>query len=156
MGGIAFTVSCSLSANGKSVITIYALPDTGALGFSFMDTRCALSSVKFLRTPLKKLRQPIAIKGYDGRKGKNVTHYLECTLTLDGRRLVAVPFLVLDLGNHNLILGSQWFAHYDVKPDLQRRRLEWPAQLPVKPYFAQEIRRTLNDLFADEYAQPAA
>jgi len=89
-----------------------------------MDTRCAVTIAKFLGLPFTKLRKPIAIKAYNSHRGKAVTHYLQCTLALDGRRLVNVPFLVLDLGNHDLILGSLWFAHFDVKPDLRRRRLE--------------------------------
>ncbi len=156
IGGVAFTVSCNLSANGNTVTTIYALPDTGAHGFAFMDTRCAMASAKFLGVPLRKLQDPIAIKGYDGREGRAVTHFLECTLTIDGRRLTLVPFLVLDLGNHDLILGSQWFEYYDVKPDLRRRRLEWPASLPACPHYAREIKRSLQELYNEELEVTAA
>src|SRR6266536_4343350 len=106
IGGVAFTVSCNLSVNGNIVTTIYALPDTRAYRFVFMDTCCVMASVKFLGVPLRKLQDPIAIKGYDGREGRVVTHFLEYTLTINGRRLTLVPFLVLDLGNYDLILGS--------------------------------------------------
>ena len=66
MGGIAFTVSCNLSLNGNMVTTIYALPDTGALGFSFIDMHCALAVAKFIGAHIRPLKEPIAIKGYDG------------------------------------------------------------------------------------------
>ncbi len=85
---------------------IYALPDTRAHRFTFMDTRYVMASAKFLGVPLRKLQDPITIKGYDGREGRVVTYFLEYTLTIDSRRLTLVPFLVLDLGNHDLILGS--------------------------------------------------
>jgi len=146
IGGRAFTVSCNLSSNGKTVTQLFALPDTGANGFAFMDTRCAVTTAKFLGLPFERLKKPIAIKGYDGHRGKAVTHYLRCTLAIDNRRLVRVPFLVLDLGNHDLILGALWFAHFDVMPDLRRRRLRWPENLPPYPYFAKELKRSYTDL----------
>ena len=77
-----------------------------------------MASVKFLGVPLKKLQDLIAIKGYNSREGRVVTHFLECTLIINNQQLTLVPFLVLDLGNHDLILGSQWFKYYNVKPDL--------------------------------------
>ena len=63
---------------------------------------------------------------------------------------------MLDLGNHDLILGSRWFKYYDVKPDLRRRRLEWPASLPASPHYAREIRRSLPELYNEELEVAAA
>src|SRR5689334_19097382 len=154
MGGKAFTVSCSLSSNGNTVTKVFALPDTGAHGFSFIDTHCATTVAKFLGVPLRKLANPIAIKGYNGKVGSSVTHYLQCTLVVDGRRLPENPFLVLDLGNHDVILGSMWFAHHDIKPDLRRRCLEWPESLPAKPYFAKQITISYNKLCAQVMDKP--
>ena len=114
MGGVAFTISCDLSLNGKTVSQVYALPDTGANGFAFIDTRCAKAIAMFLKLPLQRLESPIRIRGYDGHANQSVSHYLICNLVVDQRRLLQVPFLVLDLGNHDLILGSDWFSHYDV------------------------------------------
>ena len=45
---------------------IYALPNTRAYRFLFMDTRYTMASAKFLGVPLRKLQDPIAIKGYNG------------------------------------------------------------------------------------------
>ena len=104
-----------------------------------MDTRYVVASAKFLGVPLKKLRDLITIKGYDSREGRVVTYFLECTLMINSRRLTLVPFLVLDLGNHDLILGLKWFEYYNVKLDLCHRRLEWPASLLARPHFAREI-----------------
>ena len=66
IGGVAFIVSCNLSVNGNIVTIIYALPNTRAHGFLFMDTCCVMASTKFLGVPLRKLQDPITIKGYDG------------------------------------------------------------------------------------------
>ena len=80
-------VSYNLSANGNTVTMIYTLPDTRAHGFLFMDTCYVMASTKFLGVPLRKLQDPITIKGYDGCQGRVVTHFLECTLTINSRRL---------------------------------------------------------------------
>jgi hypothetical protein len=65
IGGIAFTVTYNLSLNRNMVTNIFALPDTGALGFSFINTQCALTIIKFVGTQIKPLKEPIAIKGYN-------------------------------------------------------------------------------------------
>ena len=63
---------------------------------------------------------------------------------------------MLDLGNHDLILGLQWFEYYDVKPDLRRQRLKWPVSIPASPHYAQEIRRSLPKLYNEELEVAAA
>ena len=65
IGGVAFIVSYNLSVNGNTVTMIYALPNTRAHGFLFIDTHCVMTSTKFLGVPLRKLQDPITIKGYD-------------------------------------------------------------------------------------------
>jgi len=83
MGGVAFTVACNLSLNGNTVTDIYALPDTGAQGLGFINIHCAIAISKFLGSCLTPLPSSIAIKGYNGKKGKEVMHFLECTLVID-------------------------------------------------------------------------
>ena len=36
--------------------------------------------------------------------------------------------LILDLGNHNLILGRKWLAYHDIWLDVRNRKLLWPDQ----------------------------
>jgi hypothetical protein len=105
IGGVAFTVSYNLSVNRNIVTIIYTLLNTRAYRFLFIDTYYVVASVKFLGVPLIKLHNPITIKGYNSYKGRVVTHYLEYTLTINRRQLTLVPFLVLNLGNHDLILS---------------------------------------------------
>ena len=59
-------VSYNLSTNGNIVTIIYALPNTRAYRFLFIDTCCVIASTKFLGVLLRKLQDPITIKGYDG------------------------------------------------------------------------------------------
>ena len=143
-------VSCNLSTNRNIVTIIYALLNTRAYGFLFMDTCYIIASTKFLGVPLRKLQDPIIIKGYNGYQGRVVTHFLEYTLTINSRQLTQVPFLVLNLGNHDLILGLQQFKYYNIKPDLCHQWLKWPTSLLASPYYTQEIRQSLPKLYNKE------
>ena len=52
------------------------------------------------------LLKPIFLKGYNGVAGNSITHYIIFNIKIDGYRLAEIPFLILDLGNHNAILGD--------------------------------------------------
>jgi predicted aspartyl protease len=113
MGGKSFTILCILSCNGYGVKTT-ALADSGANAFTLLNTECAQKISKFLNTPFEKLERPIPVKGYDGRTGKPITSVLRIHLRIDGRRQYNVPFLVTDLGHHDVILGRKWLAYLDL------------------------------------------
>lgn len=38
------------------------------------------------------------------------------------------PLLILDLGQHNVIVGRRWLAEKDVWMDVRNRRLVWPNE----------------------------
>jgi hypothetical protein len=104
MGGRHFTIPCTISHNGYG-IDLYALADTGANGFAFIDTACAIDTAKFLNIKATELKEPIAVKGFDGKQGYAVTYFLTLHLSIDGQRQTNIPFCILDLGNHDIILG---------------------------------------------------
>jgi hypothetical protein len=86
-------------------IDLYALADTGANGFAFIDTACAIDTAKFLDIKATQLKEPIAVKGFNSKRGHTVTYILTLHLSIDGRQQTNIPFCILDLGNHNIILG---------------------------------------------------
>ena len=92
------------------------------------------------------LPSAIQVKGYNGRPGKPVTHYIRLHLTVDQYRQYNVPLLILDLGSHDIIIGRKWLAYFDVLPDCRRRRLVWPDKLPPSYSIAKEIRWNRQDL----------
>ena len=145
MGGPHLTIPCTLSYNGYAV-QLPALADSGANGFSFINTPCAVSIAKFLNLKARRLPQPIHVKGYNGQVGSTITHLLKLHLTVDGRRQYNIPLLILDLGSHDLILGRKWFAYFNVLIDTRHRRLLWPAGLQPSYSVVKEItvdRKTL-------------
>ena len=122
IGGKSFTIPCILSRNGYRVKTT-ALADSGANAFTLLDAKCAQKISKFLNTPFKKLERPIPVKGYNGQTGKPITSILQIYLSVDGQRQYNVPFLITDLGHHDVILGRKWLAYLDLWLDVRNRLL---------------------------------
>jgi hypothetical protein len=79
------TIPCTLSHNGYSV-KLKALADSGANGFVFIDTLCAIDIAKFLSLKVQRLPRAINVKGYNGKVGNAITYILRLHLTIDGRR----------------------------------------------------------------------
>jgi hypothetical protein len=138
MGGKHLTLPCTLSKNGYAV-NIKALGDTRANGFSFIDTRFAVDLAKFLNVKAQRLPFTIPIKGYDGKQGNAISHIIRFHFTINGRRQYHHPFLILDLGNHDVILGREWFASFNVLVDCANRCLQWPANQPPSYSVLKEI-----------------
>jgi transposase InsO family protein len=138
LGGKQFTVSCRVSHNGYAVQTS-ALADSGANGFVFIDTRFACDLMKFLNVSPIPLSKPCPIKGYNGKPGKPVSKLLNLHLEVDGHRQKNIPMLILDLGNHDLILGRKYFAHFDIWLDSRNQRLLWPREHRSDLNFTKEI-----------------
>jgi len=106
MGGPHLTIPCTLSSNGYS-INLNALADSGANGFVFINTSCAIEMATLLNLKVKRLSQPIRVKGYDGQAKNSITHILRIHLTVDNRHQYHMPLMILDLGSHDLILGHK-------------------------------------------------
>jgi hypothetical protein len=113
MGGRHFIVPCTLLKNGYG-ITLSALVDSGANGFAFMDTTYANDISTFLNLKPEPLVRPIIPKGFNRQLGKAVTHILTLHLSIDGQCQEDIPFMILDLGNHNIILGLKWMSYFNV------------------------------------------
>jgi len=125
MGGRHFTLPCTVSKNGICV-PLTALADSGANGFAFINTTCAIDIAKFFNFKAKRLIRPITTKGFDGRPGKLVTHFLSLNLSLDDQRQEDIPFLILDLGSHDVILGLKWMSYFNIWLNPRDKRLLWP------------------------------
>ena len=110
------TIPCTLSINGYSVQS-KALADSGANGFVFINTLFTFDLAKFFRIKVQKLPSSIAVKGYDGQANNAITHVLRLHFTIDGRRQYNLPFLILDIGSHDVILGRKWLAYFNILID---------------------------------------
>ena len=67
-------------------------------------------------------------KGFNGRQGPSITHAIILHLIIDNRRFLNQTFLLVDLGQHDMIIGRRWLAEQDVWMDVRNRRLIWPNE----------------------------
>jgi len=113
MGGRHFTIPYTISRN-RYGIDLHALTNTRANGFAFINTACAINTAKFLNIEAIPLKEPIAVKGFDGKWGHAVTHILTLHLSIDRHRQTNIPFCILDLENYNIILRLKWMDYFNV------------------------------------------
>jgi len=129
VGGNSFTTPCTLSLNGIGTVT-QALNDSGANGFLFINIRFAIALSSFLGAEITPLGAEIPLKGFDGKASSPVTHALFLNMSIDGRRQLLAPFLMIDIGGHDVIIGRKWFSYFNIHLDPRKRRLLWPPQHP--------------------------
>jgi hypothetical protein len=104
MRGRHFTVLYTLLKN-KYRITLSALIDSRVNSFIFIDTAYINDISTFLNLKPESLIRPIILKGFDGQLRKAVTYIFTLHFSLDGQRQEDIPFMILDLKNHDVILG---------------------------------------------------
>src|SRR5436190_22574242 len=114
--------------------------------FALLDTKCATKLSEFLNSPLETLETPIPVKGYNGNIGTPITSLLWAHLRVDGWRQYNVPFLITDLGNHDLILGQKWLSFLDLWLDVCNQQLIWPTSLLPTPMFVKEITMSMQNI----------
>jgi predicted aspartyl protease len=147
MGGQSLTYNCTISSNKGYGIQLHSLLDTGANGFILINTPIAIKALKMLGTKAQYLPKPIDIKGFDGQRGTQITHVIRFYLTIDHHKQYYVPMLVLDLGNHDIIIGRQWFVMFKVLIDPSARKLYWPKEQAPHRSFARDIIIPRKSLF---------
>lgn len=52
------------------------------------------------------------------------------------------PFLIADLGQHDIIVGQKWFGYHDVWLNVRHRKLVWPEQ-----------QNYLDDILRNQYLE---
>lgn len=130
IGGQSFTVSSHIARKDLSIVAS-SLTDTGANGYLFIDARLAENLFKSLSIPKFKLQKPSKTRGFDGKPGEPITHAVILDLWVDGRLFTDQPFMLVQLGQYDMIIGRKWLAKHDVWLDVRNRRLVWPNERPV-------------------------
>jgi predicted aspartyl protease len=120
-------------------INLQALADTGAHGYLFLSRSLANQLVKSLGISYQVLPYPLQVTGYDGKRTTRITHYLRLHLTIDGRRVYNAPFIVLDLGKHDCIIGVKFMRRFRLLLDPTRNRFRWPTEYPRTSTWARDI-----------------
>lgn len=84
----------------------------------------------------------IPVISFNGKHGTPITQWITLSLQIDRRRLLQLPFMITDLGRHDLILGRKWMEYFHIDLAIRDRRLVWPTNLPAQPQFDRLIPLT--------------
>ena len=143
MGGNQFLVPASLSMGGYG-IKIRGLIDTGANRYLFLNRPLAVQLAESLGLRIRKLPYSTPIRGYDSQTHSQATQYIRLHLNIDGRRIHNYPFIILNLGQQDLIIGNKWMKHFKVLLNPSRNRILWPSEYPPTPHHSQDILISLK------------
>ncbi|PQE24019.1 retrovirus poly protein [Rutstroemia sp. NJR-2017a BBW] len=96
----------SLALNGRTFKSS-ALIDTGANGFAFFDSILIRTLSPLFNLSFQRLPRSIPVTGYDSKKNTPIVEYVLLTMRIDQRQQLNIPFLILPLGNQEVILGCR-------------------------------------------------
>ena len=107
IGRSSIVTTCTLVNNRIYIQNILTLSDSGANRFVFIDKSLAANLLTYFNIRPQRIKNPITPKGYTGAKGTKITYLIIIDIILDRRRLKSNLFLILELGNYDVILGSK-------------------------------------------------
>ena len=113
MGGNHLIIPCTLSKI-ENRVKLRILANSEANDLTFLNTPIACDLAAFYSTSLEPLPCPIRVKGYEGKIQTAIIQFLRLHLKIDGRKIWNLPFLVLDLGSQDYILGRHWLDRFKV------------------------------------------
>ena len=122
----ALVVTCSLGKMNEIKTT--SLLDTGTTDIAFIDLTMARQVCDVLQISFIQLAKPKPIREFDGKLASPITHAIYPMLTVQGHTELLVPFLIIKLGQHPLILGKPWMQKYSIILDISYDKLIfWPG-----------------------------
>jgi predicted aspartyl protease/transposase InsO family protein len=146
MGGPPLLVPAALTMGGIGA-KLKALIDTGANGYLFLDRPFALRLAKSLDVKVEPLPFSVPIKGFNEQITSKANQFIRLHLSIDGRRISNCPFVLLPLGQQDMIIGRKWLKHFRIMVDSSKGRLIWPANLPAVPNFQRLLLSSSKEYF---------
>ena len=129
MGGPSITIEATIGDKGRAV-SLETLIDDGAIAFLVLHKRLAADISSVLDLDILPLPEPYRVSGFDNVARETVSHFIRAILSVDGRRLYNFPFVLADIGRHDLIIGKNFLEELKVLVDPARSRLIWPDEVP--------------------------
>jgi hypothetical protein len=86
------------------------------------------------------LEREYAVTGFNGKQSIPLTHVIILTMATDNRIIRQMPFLILDLGRHDIILGRMWLMKHRILVDCTGKQLIWSSL----PAYQDEIAIQMN------------
>ena len=120
-------------------IALSALADTGANGYLFVNRTIAGRLSKALGAKIQPLPYTVPIRGFQSSIQSHASHFIRLHLTVDGRRIYNCPFVILDLGKQDIIIGVKWIRRFRTQLDALHNRFIWPSEYPPTRTWMKEI-----------------
>jgi len=141
-GGKHFHASTVLCSRGYGV-KLNSLVDTGAQGFLFLNSSIARPLSESLQVPIRRLPFKILVKGFQDQIQTPVDSYIRLHMRIDGRTIRNCPFVIMDLGSQDCIIGVKWLRQFRLQLDTYRNRFLWPKEYPATYDAAPPLLMTL-------------
>jgi predicted aspartyl protease len=122
---------------------VNSLVDTGAQGFLFLNSTIARSLSESLQVPIQRLPFKILVKGFQDQIQTPVDRCIRLHMRIDGRTIRNCPFVIMDLGSQDCIIGVKWLRQFRLHLDTYRNRLLWPTEYPATYDAAPPLLMTL-------------
>lgn len=157
MGGRSITLESSIGINGLAV-SLQTLIDDGAIAFLVINSRVVYDIAHYLSLPIRKLPHSFKVKGFDAVVRTVVTEYLSAHFMVEQRKFYNTPFVIADIGSHDLIIGKLFLEKFKILVDPANHRLIWPDDRPPSlsvirqrlMYPDQIRRRAINQKFQED------
>ena len=85
----------------------YALCNTRVNSFLFINTELATLLIRHYGAYSKPLPRVILVTGYNSQGYSKIMYYVRLTLQIDNCRFVRIPFCIVPLGTHDVIIGRK-------------------------------------------------
>jgi hypothetical protein len=129
--------------NGLGV-ALHSLADTGANGYLFLNRHLAVRLSRALNVKIQQLPYTVPIRGYQSQIQSHVSEYIRLHLTIDNRRIYNCPFVIIDLGEQDMIIGRKWMSRFKILLDPENSRFIWPSEHPPTPLWSKELLIPFN------------
>lgn len=97
--------------------------DTGATGYSFVNSSIAHSICEALKISPIRLSKPKKLKTFEGKDVTSVTHTIHPTFTIQGHSESLCPMFIADIGSYEVIIGTPWMKKHGVVIDVDKEKL---------------------------------
>ncbi|GME64609.1 hypothetical protein ASPGLDRAFT_125098 [Neofusicoccum parvum] len=107
--------------------------DTGALVYATVSRSLAHQMIEELGIVPLPLSKPIPYTVADGRSGKPITYKICPHLQVKDHWEATSPLLIMDLGNHDMLLGKGWLQAHGALPDANSNSVTFKPNFYTHP-----------------------
>lgn len=86
-----------------------------------------------------------AVRSFDGYSTQNLTHYMVLTLHIKDQQFHKIPFLILNLRKHDIILGEKWVSQANALLDCRNKKIIWRQDISKKSFDQTNKKKAIKD-----------